>query len=270
MRALFLLFLITSLTACTSEPTVDDKQSVEEEVVDPALEWIDGMLEAMGGLEQYQALEDVTYTYARQTADGLERLSEEIYHYPSEWSYGRYFESRNPANDQETGELTQYFAHDSTWVTFNGVLVDDPAQQQRARFVRKTNFYWLNMFFKLRDPGLTYELGEERELYGQTYQTLSVSFEEGVGDAKDIYLLYLNTETKLVDYFLYTVMEFDHPDPSMMKIDYAEVGGLLWPVRRAAVSSNWEGELPEDADFSLARVIEGLQVNTGAGKGLFE
>ena len=269
MRYLSLFFLFLFLTACnSSETAVED--TVSETPTDPALVWIDDMLEAMGGLDRYRALEDVTYTYARETPDGINRLSEEVYLYPSEWSYGRYFESRNPADENERGELTQYYAHDSTWVTFNGELVDDPAQQQRARFVRKTNFYWLNMFFKLRDPGLTYELGDERELYGQTYQTLSVSFEDGVGDAKDIYMLYINTDTKLVDYFLYTVMEFDHPDPSMMKIDYAEVGGLLWPVRRAAVSSNWEGELAEDADFSLGRVMEDIAVNTGAGEGVFE
>ncbi len=264
-----LLFVLTQACQPNTNPAVADTPTEAEVNLDPAIALIDEMLEAMGGLDNFRALKNIEYQYSRILDGEKEVLSLERYLLPSEWSWAKYYDARNPNDEDERGELQQFFAQDSSWVTFEGTPITDQEQLDRARFARKTNLYWLNMFFKMKDPGLTYELVDTRELYGQTYSTVKVSFEAGVGDATDIYFLYINEATKLVDYFLFTVMEFDHADAIMMKVKFEEVGGLFWPTWRASVDSNWEGDIPEDVEWTPG-LLENLKVNQDFGEEIFE
>ena len=96
---------------------------------------------------------------------------------------------------------------------------------------------------KLLDPGLTYEYLGEKELSGKTYQIVKVSFEEPKDKPKDIYQLYINKETSLVDQFLFTVAEYGMMEtPLLMKLAYQEVDGLLIPNKRKYKRSTWEAE----------------------------
>ncbi|MEM8584286.1 MAG: DUF6503 family protein [Bacteroidota bacterium] len=268
--ALFGLLLIFS--ACTTSTSDQEVDSSEDTIVtDPALSLIDESIAAMGGLDAYRQLENVTYNYTRMTEEGSRLISNEVYLYPSEDAYGRYPEAINPNSDtQERGVLEQFYIKDTVSVRFNGEPVYVLEALEQGRFSRKTNFYWLNMFFKLRDPGLTYKLLEDREFNGQTYRAVEVSFEDGVGDVKDIYLVYIDPRTKLIDYFLFTVMAAERAEPIMMKVEYQEAGGLMWPVGRSSLASNWAGDLPADAEWPPSVMIEDLQINTDIDMSLFE
>ncbi|MEM6395188.1 MAG: DUF6503 family protein [Bacteroidota bacterium] len=274
MKHILLLSLLSLfICACNTDATqTAEEQSNEPETpTDPALALIDQSIEAMGGLEAYQKLENVSYKYMRSGEDGPRMISEEIYLYPSEDSYGRYPTANDPdGKSEDKGVLEQIYTDDTVRVRFEGENVANPQAMERARFSRKTNFYWLNMFFKLRDPGLTYELLDDREFDGKTYHAVEVSFEDGVGDVKDIYLVYIDPETKLVDYFLFTVMAAERTEPIMMKVGYKEAGGLLWPIGRSSLASNWEGELPEDAEWPAGVIIEDLKVNSAIDRSVFE
>ncbi|MEL6668752.1 MAG: hypothetical protein AAFP08_07260 [Bacteroidota bacterium] len=266
---LYLLIVPAIFLACGGDGHTNNGQT--EVTTDPAVALIDEAIEAMGGMDAYRQLENVSYKYMRMGVEGPRLVSEEIYLYPSEDAYGRYPEARNPNTDtEERGELEQFYVDDAVRVLFNGEPVDNPQALESARFSRKTNFYWLNMFFKLRDPGLTYKLLEDRQLYGQNYQAVEVSFEDGIGDVKDIYLVYINPDTKLVDYFLFTVMAADRSEPIMMQVEYEEVGDIKWPVGRSSLPSNWAGELPEDATWPASVMISDLQINSEIDLSLFE
>ncbi|MEL7222161.1 MAG: DUF6503 family protein [Bacteroidota bacterium] len=268
---LYLLTITLLLTSCQPPAPAPEAETIEEAVTEnlsPEMQLVNEFTAAMGGMDTYRQLKSVTYDYSNKADGQTTVLSKELYLYPSEWSWASYPAAANPTDKEEKGELTQAYVDDGVWVTFNGELVKDSTALKRARFSRKTNFYWLNMFFKMQDPGLTYELAEDRIVDGQNYQTLKVSFEDNIGDAKDIYFLYINKETKLVDYFLFTVMEFDRSEPIMMKVKYEEVGGLMWPTYRASTTSNWAGEVAEDAKWSEKYMLN-LEVNGGYDKALF-
>lgn len=268
---LYLLASVLFLVACQPANPATETEETEEvitEALSPELTLVNEFVEAMGGMTAYRNLKSVAYNYATKSEGETTILSKELYLYPSEWSWASYPAAANPADKAEKGELVQAYVADSVWVTFNGELVKDSTSLKRARFSRKTNFYWLNMFFKMQDPGLTYEMAEDRTVDGQDYQTLKVSFEDNIGDAKDIYFLYVNKETKLVDYFLFTVMEFDRSEPIMMKVKYEAAGGLQWPTYRASTRSNWEGEIAEDAKWSEKYMLD-LEVNAAYDEGLF-
>lgn len=272
MKPTFLcLLLCIFLCACNTNGKGTERDTESTNIpTDPALALIDQSIDAMGGLKAYKQLENVRYKYVRTTLQGPKMISEEVYLYPSEDSYGRYPDANDPDPDSELrGVLEQIYTDDTVRVLFDGEPIYDPQMLERARFSRKTNFYWLNMFFKLRDPGLTYKLLDDRTFEGKTYRAVEVSFEEGVGDVKDIYLVYIDPETKLIDYFLFTVMAADREDPIMMKVEYEEVAGILWPVGRSSLTSNWDGEIPEDAEWPSAVRIEDLEVNTEVDLSIF-
>jgi hypothetical protein len=123
-------------------------------------------------------------------------------------------------------------------------------------FVRKTNYYWFTMMFKLLDEGLLYEYLGSKQIEGKNYNLVKVTFESGVGDVQDTYILYINAESTyilyinaesyLVDRFLFTVMDFGMAEPHMMLVEYDEVSGVKIPSKRRYVASDWDGKPKND------------------------
>ena len=75
---------------------------------------------------------------------------------------------------------------------------------------------------------------------------VKISYGEGVGDVQDTYVLYLNPETKLLDAFLFTVMDFGMADPLLMFVEYQEVDGVKVPAFRKYAKADWDGNILED------------------------
>ena len=63
----------------------------------------------------------------------------------------------------------------------------------------------------------------------------------------DIYQLYINKETLLVDQFLFTVADFGVMEtPFLMELKYAEIDGLWIPSKRLYKKSTWNADVSED------------------------
>ena len=135
-------------------------------------------------------------------------------------------------------------------MTVNGKRIVRVGQLKRADFLRKTNYYWFAMMFKLLDPGLRYTRLPARRVDGVDYELVKVTFDAGVGDAQDTYLLYINKRTHLVDRFLFTVMDFGRKKPLLMKVRYTEVNGLKLPTHRQYTPSDWQGRVPKRAKWT--------------------
>ena len=134
---------------------------------------------------------------------------------------------------------------------------------KQVAFSRPTNFYWFAMFQKLLDPGLTYEYLGEQTLDEKKYHIVKVGF---TSEAKpqDIYQLYINQESKLIDQFLFTVAEKGVMEtPLLMTVEYTEIDGLLIPSKRKYTLSNWKAEV-----LSTARWFEILWSDISFNNGL--
>ena len=102
------------------------------------------------------------------------------------------------------------------------------------------------MMQKLQDPGLIYEYLKEATIDSIQYDVVKISFESKDDKPKDVYQLYINKETKLVDQFLFTVADFGKFTPLLMKMEYENVDGLLLPTKRKYKASNWDAEVTNE------------------------
>lgn len=101
------------------------------------------------------------------------------------------------------------------------------------------------MMPKLLDPGVNYDYIKEESIDDNTYDIIKVSFESTDNSPKDIYQLYINRDTKLVDQFLFTVADFNKMEPSLMQMEYENIDGLLIPTKRKYKASDWQATVTD-------------------------
>ena len=231
---------------------------------------IERMVAEVGGIDRLLALKDVEFTYTCQDLTTNKKdVSVERYVFDGELSWAR-FETREKAFSQIPGEMIQGYNGSKCWMTIDGKLVEDNPQLAKfCDFTRKTNYYWFTMMFKLLDPGVQYVYNGTKEVEGVNYDLVKITFGEGVGDAQDTYILYINPNTKLVDQFLFTVMDFGIAEATLMKVEYEEIEGLKLPTKRKWVEANWDGE-PQDEEWRTSETSENIKFNNGFDKGMFE
>jgi len=238
MRSLLFIFLISlfSLTTAISQ----NAQSLLKETV-----------AAVGGVEAMHKLKDVSFTY------GYSGGSEERYIFDGEISWGK-------AKQKDGTTRVQFFDGKNVTVWIDGKKTEDEKAIQSAMFSRKTNYYWLAMIQKLSDPGVIATYEGKRVYEGIEYDLLDITYEDGVGVAKDRYLCYVNPYTKLVDQFLFTVAAVGRQDPIMMKYSYDTFeNGVKFPiVGQSRAALNWEGELDPEAKWN-ARHRANFKFNNG-------
>ncbi len=200
------------------------------------------MIEAVGGKKNFYKLKNVTYDYEyRNKTMPLNLVGHETYVFNGELSHAVYTEHTMSAPKGE--KVVEGYDGKDAWVTLNGQLSDNEQANGFARFIRKTNYYWFSMFFKLLDEGINYEYLSTKTIKGKTYDLVKITYGENVGDAQDTYVLYINKETKRVDQFLFTVMGFGISEPSLMVMEYETIDGLQIPSKRKYTKADWEGNV---------------------------
>ncbi len=217
---------------------------------------IDQVVAAVGGQDAMYALHDIAYDLHARGG-----VSRERYIFDGEASYGK-------SMTKEGQEKIQYFDGQHAMVTIGGKKTTAEDEVNGAMFSRKTNFYWLTMMHKLADPGLVYTYTGTRLLNGIPYEIVDLTFENGVGVAKDRYLLYINPYTHLVDQFLFTVNAVGRSEPLLMKYWYDTVAeGVKFPVVRTyRPAADWGGEPAEGTEWGAATYLTNFQVNQGFTK----
>ena len=122
----------------------------------------------------------------------------------------------------------------------NGEEVTDAAELVNTfgyrRFINDT--FWLLMGFKSFDPGVNraYE-GEKTDACGRTYDVVRFSFENVGLTPGDVYWMWVNRDTGLVDQWhmkLQGTKPEDAPSVVLFR-DYRRIGGLLLSTRREIV-----------------------------------
>lgn len=244
------------LAACNNQKSADysaESQEAQEELPPTAEEPNEGkavvkeMVNAVGGVDAFRALNDVEYEYTYDVPYEDKRdISLERYVFDGEYSWAKYSTRTKWVMPDMNGELIQGYDGTDCWMTLNGQVVEDSAAIKLTDFFRKTNYYWFSMMFKLLDPGMEYEHKGSKSINGTSYDVVKVGFEENVGDAQDTYVLYINQETKLVDQFLFTVMDFGMKDPLLMKIEYQDVNGVKVPAYRKYAPADWDGNVVKE------------------------
>jgi len=198
------------------------------------------MTQKVGDYQKLREMKDVEYIYTYTTPDGKTDQTRERYIFDGEFSYGEYLKHERTLPEIE-GSIEQGYDGKTFWLRQDGKYMDDEKALKRVAFNRKTNFYWFTMMQKLMDPGLEYEYIKEDKVDGKSYDVVKVTFDSQEGKATDIYQLWINKQSKLVDQFLFTVMDFNKADPFLLKMDYEDVDGIQIPSKRLYTKADWEG-----------------------------
>ncbi len=87
----------------------------------------------------------------------------------------------------------------------------------------------------------------EKTINDQAYDIVKVTFDIANKEATDIYHLYINKKTNLVDQFLFTVADYDVIEtPYLMILEYETIDGLILPTRRKYKKSTWDANISEE------------------------
>ncbi|WP_299256908.1 hypothetical protein [uncultured Aquimarina sp.] len=208
-------------------------------------ELIYNFVKKVGDYNTLRNKKDVVYTYTYTTPDGKSDISTEKYIFNNELSYGEYRQHQRTLPDLE-GIIEQAYDGNEYWLKNNGKLVKDSLALKRVIFSRPTNFYWFAMFQKLLDPGLKYEYLGKKNLESKNYDVVKISFESQNEKPTDIYQLYINKESGLVDQFLFTVADFGVIEtPFLMQMEYEKVDDILIPNKRKYKKSTWDATITE-------------------------
>ena len=209
-----------------------------------ARELIKEVVTNAGGIEAFKNLKDVTYEYTFKSKEkGIKDVSIERYIFDGELSFAKYTSREYFALPDMKGTLVQYYNGQETWSKINNEQITEQQPAYVGHFFRKTNYYWFAMMYKLLDPGIKFKMYPDRKVEETTYKIVEMTFEDGVGETSDKYLLYINPETKLIDQFLFTVLGFGFSDPFLMQLEYEELDGLMFTTYRKYAPANWEGKV---------------------------
>jgi len=230
-----------------------------------AEEIIQQAVDAVGGRDNFYAQRDVTYNIHYRTPPGenaIEFKGTETYIFNGELSHGNY------EKQSITGANEEGYDGNEFWVKMKGEVSQNEQAQGVARFLRKTNYYWFAMFFKLQDDGVIYEKLADQKVSGKDYYRIKMTFEGNVGDAQDTYVLYINKSTKLIDQFLFTITGFGITAPNLMSFDTWEtINGVKIPTGRKYIKADWDGNVKEKA-YTYTNWTN-IKFNTGVSRSAF-
>lgn len=230
-----LIILIIPLIASAQESapkTFDPSKS------DPqALKIVDELWQALGGKAAWERARYLSFRWI------LEREAKPVADYRHDWDRytGRY---RVEGTNREGKHFVALFNVNTKEgdAYLDGAQL--PADSTRIKFLENAygrfinDSYWLIMPYKLNDPGVILNYDGEKEIAGQKYDVVKVSFENVGLTPKDIYWAYISKTDHLMHRWEYVLQGQEPgtaPQPSWWR-DWQTIGGI-----KLAMSKEFEG-----------------------------
>ena len=230
-----LLLLAISFALNTSVAQTDSKST----------ELIDALVAVNGGYEKLASKKDVQFTYIYDNFDQGRDVSTERHIFNGEHSWGLYKEHKRNVLPGKEGLAIQSLVYGKPTLSLDGMEITDEKALGGTVFLRKVNFYWFTMMYKLKDPGTNYKhLGME-EIDGILYDKVSLIYDADVTkkEKNDEYILYFNPKTHLIDLFFFSLPDWGINEPILkMTLDYEVVDGLYISTVRKSYGPNEKGE----------------------------
>ena len=205
------------------------------------------MQEAVGGWDKLYALGDVEFTYDYHSPQqDLRDLSTERYIFEGEHSWAKYSTHQINVLPDQTGEVIQSLVHNQATISHQGKLLKDPQVLGATGFLRRANYFWFVMFFKLNDPGTIHEYLGEESVQGTPYHKVRVTYNsDKTGKAQnDGYVLYIHPETHLVDQFYFSLPAMGMNDIAIkMEVEYQTLEGVKLPLKRTIYMPGQDGKV---------------------------
>ncbi|WP_190809476.1 DUF6503 family protein [Flagellimonas sp. S3867] len=219
---------------------------------------------AHGGWNGLWKKGDVEYTYDyRSPSTGKADVSLERYIFGSEVSYGNYSQHQINFMQDNDDKVIQYFNGDEIAVLVNGEESQNPALSAVSDFLRRTNYYWFTMHYKLNDKGTKVKYLGQEEYNGKTYDKIDVSYDAEVTgkEQNDSYIVLVNPETKLIDRFFFSIPFLGVNEPVIAaNYEYENIDGQLISTKRFYFMPSEQG-YPEEPN--LVQTLTDIKFGNG-------
>lgn len=269
LAILSLVFIISCAEKVKKEVEKMEEAAMEAEVT-PKYDTSDpqSILKAIeyahGGWNDLWKKKDVQYTYNYYSTDADKTdLSTERYIFKNEASFGHYTQHEINVMPEVDGVITHSFDGVNTAVHIEGEKTEDAQGNAVGDFIRRANYFWFVMPYKLNDKGtITTYIGQE-ELNGIAYDKLHVTYDpELTGkEQNDIYILYVNPATKLIDRFYFSLPFMGVNEPIIIAdYEYEDIDGQMIATKRNYFmpSSDGYAEAP-----NLIQTLTDISFNNG-------
>ncbi len=205
---------------------------------------------ATGGWDKLYSMNDVSYDYDyRYVGTGKADVSEERYIFEGEHSYGRYSQHDINVAPGMEGEAVQSLVKGEPVIVVGGKMKTEPEMIGGTDFLRRANYYWFTMPYKLNDPGVIATAKGTESIDGTDYEVVNVTFDKDITgkEVNDEYILYLNPETKLIDRFYFSLPAMGVNAPViLMENEYEDIDGMKIVTTRRIYQPGENGQLPDE------------------------
>lgn len=268
-RRLFIIVLLISLNLLACKQA--EKQGVaEKQIESPKIDFTNpkNILEAVeaahGGWNHLRSKNDVEYHYEYTIPEGKADISTERYIFDGEVSFGNYARHEINTVPTEKGIVTHLFNGENTTMTLNGDTIEKERTIAIAEFVRRANYFWFVMPYKLNDPGTIAKFLDTEVHNNITYTKLQVTYDATTtGKAEnDIYILYINPETLLIDRFYFSLPFLSINAPVILaEYTYEMVGGQKLAKSRDYYLPKKDGTY--NTSPSITQKLSNIKFNNG-------
>nr|WP_299342015.1 DUF6503 family protein [Allomuricauda sp.] len=277
--ALASIALLASCVQKTKAPETAPAETVVEDVV-PAPVYdttqprsvLKAVAHAHGGWGDLWKKNDVEYTYDYRSADGKADISTERYIFSNEASFGKYTQHEINIMPNKKGEVVQCFDGKETVVLIDGQKTEDEQMVGLGDFLRKANYFWFTMPYKLTNDGTIVTYQGQEDYQGTAYDKVHVTYDPEITgkEQNDIYVLYVNPETKLIDRFYFSLPFLGVNEPVIIaNYEYEDIDGQLIATKRSYFmpSENGYSEEPNlvqtltNIKFANGFTVENLMEN---------
>ena len=256
-QILFIGLLVSAVTFSLTSATIADGPTPQE--------MIKKMEKAMGGWNNMYDLKDVQFSYNYEYPGQNKRdHSIEKYIFEGEHSWAKYDVHQINVMPDADGMVIQSYVHNQAAMSHEGKMMKDEASVGLSQFLRKANYYWFTMMYKLSDPGVELSSMGTEAVNGINYEKVRVDFNAAtVGkEVNDAYVLYINPTTNLVDQFLFSLPARGVNQPViLMKVEYQTVNGVKVPAKRSVYQPGPDGKLSTTPN--LVQTSSNIKFNNG-------
>jgi len=221
---------------------------------------------AQGGWGNLWNKKDVQYSYDYRYPDGKADVSTERYIFATEASLGDYTQHDINAMPGSKGDVMQYFDGEKTMVMVGDKKIEDPAAVGGSEFLRRANYFWFVMPYKLNDKGTISKYMGQEEYNGTNYDKVQVTYDASITgkEQNDTYIIYVNPSTKMIDRFYFSLPALGINEPLIIaNYEYEDIEGQKVATKRSIFMPSPDGYSEEP---NLVQTLTDVSFNNGFTK----
>ncbi len=220
-------------------------------------ELLNALITVNGGYEALAAKKDVQFHYVYDNFDKGKDVSTERHIFHGEHSWASYEQHDLNVMPGKKGTAVQSYVDNKPALTLDGKVITDPKAIGGTIFLRKVNFYWFTMMYKLMDPGTNYKYLGTEKVGDVTYDKVSLVYDADITkkEKNDEYILYFNPNTHLIDQFYFSLPDWGIEKPILkMTLTYEKVDGILVTTVRKGFMPNEKGDYVPIGEYTFSQI----------------